>query len=349
MDENTIISWYREFKETFKGAGIFYALKANPDGSIISLLNSLDMGFEISSEGELDLLIERGIPPYRIISSNPVKDPSFIQRAVEYGVDRFAFDSEEELRKLSFLAPRSRVYVRIEVDNAGSQWPLERKFGASPEKASLLLREAREKKLIPYGVTFHVGSQCVSIPTFRRAILKAREVLMELEGGPFVLNLGGGFPITYRDPVPFISQIAQGIRELIPEGVELMIEPGRALVGEAGTMVASVLGSKLRGGERWLYLDVGVFNGFLETIGGIRYPFFSPKEGGKEKWVVAGPSCDSMDVMGEAELPPLEVGDRVYIASAGAYTVSYASRFNGFPPPEVYLGPGIVKESFKHK
>jgi ornithine decarboxylase len=344
MDEDTIVSQCQEFKKAFRKAQVFYSLKANPDEDIISLLDRLDLGFEVSSEGELDLLIEREIPPQRIISSNPVKSPSFIQRAKEYGIDRFAFDSEEELSKLSLLAPRSRVYVRLEVDNTGSEWPLTRKFGTPPERASLLLRRAREKKLIPYGVTFHVGSQCVNILAFRKAILKARGVLGEFEGQePFMLNLGGGFPITYRDPVPSISQIAQEIKDLIPEGVELMVEPGRALVGEAGMMVASILGSRIKDGEKWLYLDVGVFNGLLESIGGIRYPLFSSKEGEREKWIVAGPSCDSMDTIGEAELPSLEVGDKVHIGSAGAYTISYASHFNGFPPPKVYLRKGPIK------
>lgn len=350
MDEDMVVSRYQEFAHVFKGAQVFYSLKANPDEGIISLLNRLGLGFEVSSEGELDLLMKREIPSHRIISSNPVKSPSFIQKAREYGMDRFAFDSEEELSKLSFLAPRSRVYVRLEVDNTGSEWPLTRKFGTPSERASLLLRRAREKELIPYGITFHVGSQCVNILAFRKAILKAREVREEFERQePFMLNLGGGFPITYRDPVPSISQIAREIKDLIPEGVELAVEPGRALVGEAGIMVASVLGSRIKDGERWLYLDVGVFNGLLESIGGIRYPLFSAKRGERGKWIVAGPSCDSMDTIGEAELPFLEVGDKVHIGSAGAYTISYASHFNGFPPPKVYLRKGPIKGNFDLK
>jgi len=344
IDKGIIREKYQEFSGELGGVKIYYALKANPHPDIVGLLQGLGCDFEISSQGELDLLLRLGVPVQRIISSNPVKESSFISAAYQTGVKDFAFDSEAEIEKLSSYAPGSKVHVRLVVSNEGSEWPLSKKFGAETEEAAELLVQAKNKGLEPYGITFHVGSQCTNAATWAKAIETSKAVWeMAAKKGIklHVLNIGGGFPIKYTKPVPSIAEIARVIRvslaKSFPEDTEIVMAPGRALVGEAGTLVATVTARAVRATEKWIYLDVGVFNGLMEAIGGIKYPMATTKGTTTGKWVLAGPSCDSFDVIStEAELPELEAGDRLYIMSAGAYTTAYASQFDGFPIPEIH-------------
>jgi ornithine decarboxylase len=345
IDGEVIKRKFEEFQKAIGNAKIFYALKANPHARIVKLLQQLGTGFEVSSERELSLLLRCGVLPQEIISSNPTKSRAFIIRAYCAGVNLFAFDSYSEIEKLSECAPRSRVYVRLSVDNEGSQWPLSRKFGVEIDEAVELLTEAGKRGLDPYGITFHVGSQCMEQATWVKAIEKSRSV-WELAKGRGIklrmLNIGGGFPIKYTEPIPSIAQVVEvvnaQIRSTFPEGIELFIEPGRSLVGEAGVLVTTAIAKAVRNGQRWLYLDAGVFNGLMETLGGIRYQFATVNDGPVSKWVVAGPSCDSFDVIStEVYLPEPEIGDKVYIMSAGAYTTVYASEFNGLRIPKIYF------------
>jgi ornithine decarboxylase len=343
IDRNVIRRKFNELKQGFGNARICYALKTNPHWRIVELLQKLGSDFEISSEEELNILLRRGISPDRIIVSNPVKTEACIRAAARAGVDLFAFDSSAEIEKLSGFAPRSKVYVRLVVSNDGSQWPLTRKFGVEVKEAVDLLYEARNRGLQPYGLTFHVGSQNTVAEAWIRALEKsklvwdlARDRGMELR----MLNIGGGFPIKYGDNSCALDDTVLRIREtidtLFPGGIEVYVEPGRILVGEAGVLIGTVIGKAARNGEKWLYLDVGVFNGLMETVGGIQYPMASLKNGGMEKWVLAGPSCDSFDIVqNDVLLPELEVGDLVYILSAGAYTTAYASRFDGTVIPRI--------------
>jgi len=341
----------RQKYETLSGelgeAKIYYALKANPHLEVVKLFHELGAGFEISSLGELKLLLDLSIPPDKIISSNPVKSEAFIEAAYSYGVGLFAFDSYTEVEKLACLSPGVRLCLRLAVSNEGSEWPLASKFGIDIERGVELLVQAKRKELKPYGITFHVGSQCTNPKTWIEAIQKSKLLweLAEREGIKLhLLNIGGGFPIQYTKPVPQISEIAQIINRTV-RGIftedgeaEIIAEPGRALVGEAGVLVATVLAKAVRQGQRWLYLDIGVFNGLMESIGGIKYPLEVAKEGQASSYILAGPACDSFDVISTGvELPELEIGDKVYIMSAGAYTTAYASQFNGLPIPHTYL------------
>jgi len=345
IDKRVIKQKYQEFCRQFGGAKIYYALKANPHPGIVELLQELDCSFEISSQGELELLLQLGVSPQKVISSNPVKDQVLIRSAYASGINLFAFDSYTEVEKLSRFAPGSKVYVRLSVSNEGSEWPLSRKFGVEVEDAVELLVQAKKEGLEPYGITFHVGSQCTKATTWAKAIEKSKAVweLAAKKGIELhLLNIGGGFPIKYTKPVPSIAEIARVIRDSLakafPKDIELVLAPGRALVGEAGTLVTAVIAKAARATEKWLYLDVGVFNGLMESVGGIKYPMVAKKGSKTSKWVLAGPSCDSFDVIStEAELPELEVGDRVYIMSAGAYTTAYASQFDGFPIPKIHF------------
>jgi ornithine decarboxylase len=286
-----------------------------------------------------------GVTADRLVSSNPVKTPEFLRLAHAVGLSRFAFDSPEELAKLALHAPASGVYCRVAVDNSGSDWPLSRKHGAQPSEVVPLMLAAADRGLDPYGLTFHVGSQCLSLPSWRDAILTAADLWQQATRAGLrlrTLNLGGGFPVQHLKAIPELDAIGELIRALVrehfPAEASLAIEPGRAVVGNAAVLVTSVIGKARRGDEDWLYLDAGVFNGLLETIAGFQYQYRAERAGPARAWTVAGPSCDSVDTMQSGvELPELAVGDRVYVMNAGAYTLSYASSFNGFGPPETHL------------
>lgn len=328
-----------------RNSKVFYAVKANPDIEVLRFLNSLGIGFEIASEGELQILASLGVGAGRIITSNPIKTLKFLEKAVPYGIRYFAYDSIAEVEKLARYAPGCSVYVRLSVPNEGSEWPLSKKFGVELDEAVELLLYAKKRGLDPVGVTFHVGSQCNNVYNWNTAIDKARELWETAEQngiGLSMLNIGGGYPIRYTKNVVDIATIEKKVDKLIgqkfPGDIEIFIEPGRAVVGDAGVFVSTVLGKAKRGDENWLYIDVGVFNGLMESIGGIKYNYVVGSRNEPKPWTIAGPSCDSFDVIDrDVVLPEPEVGNRILILSSGAYTISYASEFNGFSIPKTIL------------
>ena len=327
------------------GADVYYAVKANAHREILAALADEGSGFEVASTAELRAVLEQGVAPERVVSSNPVKLPSFIRQAAAWGVRKFAVDSAEELRKIERDAPGAGVYVRVAVDNSGSDWPLSRKHGAQPGEVVPLLVEAAARGLEPIGLTFHVGSQCRDPRSWRAALLTAAALWHDASRRGIALrtlNLGGGFPVQHLKAIPELGEIGALVRSLFaehfPAETELVVEPGRALVGNAALLVTSVIGKAPREDGDWLYLDAGVFNGLMESIGGFEYEYRAERSGPTRPWTVAGPSCDSVDTMqAGVELPELAVGDRVYVMNAGAYTASYASDFNGFGKPETYF------------
>lgn len=345
LDPQRISARFDDLTHSLPGYQVHYAVKANDDTRILELLRDRGAGFDVSSAGELRLLLSLGVAASRIVSSNPIKSPRFVAESWRAGVRSFAFDSFEEIDKLASLAPASRAYVRLSVPNEGSEWPLTRKFGMRPEDALDCLAYAKSRDLRACGMAFHVGSQNVEPQAWVTALEMAHDVWEQAEARGIamsLLNIGGGFPITYcRDIAPlseFAGVIAGTVDRLFPRGIELVTEPGRFLVGEAGVLASTVVAKARRDGKRWVYLDVGVFNGLMEGLGGIRYQLVTTREGPREQVVLAGPSCDSFDVIcTEVELPDVEVGDLVLFLSAGAYTTVYGSRFNGFEPPSVHF------------
>ena len=331
--------------KNIRNAEVYYAVKANPDIEVLSLINDLGIGFEIASEGELAMCVSLGVSKERIITSNPIKSFKFLRMAAEYGVNYFAFDSPDEVRKLRDYCPGSNVYVRLAVPNEGSEWPLSKKFSVEIDAAEELLLYAKKKGLNPVGITFHVGSQCTNMYNWNSALDKAKILWDRAEKRGIhlsLLDIGGGYPIRYTKDVVNINSINKNINQLIyekfPKKTRILIEPGRAVVGDAGIFVTKVIGKARRGHENWLSIDVGVFNGLMESVGGIKYSYIV--EGAKEKklWTLAGPSCDSFDVIDkDILLPEPEVGNIILILSTGAYTISYASEFNGFSIPKTIL------------
>ncbi len=346
MDGEALRRSFEKMRAAFPGAEVFYAVKANAHPEVLRILAQVGSGFEVSSMQELQAVLELGVGPERIVSSNPVKAPAFLDLARAVGVDRFAADSEVELAKLARYNPGSRVYIRVMVDNSGSEWPLSRKYGVGPKEARMLLRQAARLGLDPYGLTFHVGSQCLDAGSWARALAVCREVWSGCAEDGIrlrMLSLGGGMPVHHVRPVPSFQEIGRVVRrtlaDLFPgQRLELAVEPGRALVGEAGVLVGTVIGKATRGSEEWVYLDLGVFNALMETIQGFRYEVRTERTGPCRSYTLAGPTCDSVDtIFTDIRLPEVKVGDRVYILNAGAYTLSYASSFNGFPPPAVHF------------
>jgi ornithine decarboxylase len=345
IDKDKVKQKVSSIGRAVKGSRVFYAVKANPDIEVLKLIHGLGIGFEIASEGELRLLASLGVSRDRIITSNPIKSFRFLRMATDYGVSYFAFDSEDEVLKLREFAPGCNVYVRLSVPNEGSEWPLSKKFAVEVDEAEDLLLFARKKGLNPVGITFHVGSQCNNIYNWNAALDKAKILWDRVEKRGIrlsVLDIGGGYPIRYTKSVVDIPSIEKNINKLIyekfPRDTRIFIEPGRAVVGDAGIFVSSVIGKARRGDEDWLSIDVGVFNGLMESVGGIKYSYIV--EGSREikKWTLAGPSCDSFDVIDrDIFLPEPEIGNFVLILSSGAYTISYASEFNGFAIPKTIL------------
>lgn len=347
FDLDRVRAKYESISSAFRGASVYYAVKANNHRQVLSTLMEVGCRFEVGSKHEAELLFDMGAAPADMIFSAPVKLPSHIRDTFRRGIDFYVFDSEEELNKLAILAPHSRVLVRLAVSNEGSMFPLSLKFGAPAEEAVRLMRRAGEMNLDPYGIAFHVGSQCKRKETWREAMEATAGVWRALEGGGVrlrCLNVGGGFPILYSEEVPTIEEIAHEIRKVqiakFPAGVELVLEPGRYLVGDAAMLATTVIGKAQRGEENWLFLDVGAFHGLMESLqvkGEFPYRVKAARKSVKQqKYVLTGPTCDPDDtIMNEVWLPEVGVGDKLYIMNTGAYSFVYASNFHGFSAPEV--------------
>jgi ornithine decarboxylase len=349
MDLDRVAAAYRTFRNMLPDVALHYAMKCNPDPQVLTHLYELGCSFEIASGPELAELRAVGVDPGTVLFSNPVKIWQHVRAAHAAGLWRFAFDSAAELEKLAIHAPGAAVYVRLATAPAGSLVPSEGKFGVDAPAARRLMREAVTYGLHPYGITFHVGSQMTDPAAWEAAIQRSARLMADLRRDGIqvdLLDLGGGFPARYASYTPrltdFAARIRLAVRRYLPYPVELVAEPGRALVAEAGTMVSRVIGVAERHGTRWVHLDVGAFNGMmeaLETGTRLAYPV-KDSRGDRQRLPhhVTGPTCDSQDtLLHDAPLSAsIAPGDTVYIGSAGAYTTSYASRFNGFDVPAVH-------------
>jgi ornithine decarboxylase len=350
LDVDRVEQNYRRLKGALPLARVYYAVKANPAAPILQRLAGLGSSFDAASFEEIAACLAAGAQPGAISYGNTVKKVSAIRAAHEAGVSMFAFDSEAELRKIARHAPGARVYCRILVKNEGAEWPLSRKFGCELDMARDLMVQAGELGLDPYGISFHVGSQQTSTAAYEGAIARVAMLFTDLKEAGVrlrMVNLGGGYPVRYRAEVPGIDDFGHAImgamtRHFGNDLPEMLIEPGRFLVGDAGVVSAEVVLVSRKGKDdpvRWVYLDIGRFGGLAETEGeAIKYAFRTPHDGGADGPVtIAGPTCDSTDTLYERSnyrLPvALDCGDRVELLSTGAYVTTYASQaFNGFRP-----------------
>jgi ornithine decarboxylase len=350
LDVDTVEQNYRRLLAALPLARVYYAVKANPGMPILERLAGLGSSFDAASWEEIEACLAAGAPAAHISFGNTVKKESAIKAAFAAGVTMFAFDSEPELRKLARSAPGARVYCRILVENNGAEWPLSRKFGCEAKMAVELMKKAADWGMDPYGISFHVGSQQTNTEAYQAAIGQVAMIFSDLRDAGVTLrmvNLGGGYPVRYRAEVPGIDDFGAAIMGAMAKHFgnalpEIVIEPGRFMVGDAGVVESEVVLVSRKGEDdpvRWVYLDIGRFGGLAETEGeAIRYAFRTPHDGAPEGPVtIAGPTCDSTDTLYEKSnyrLPlPLDAGDRVQLLSTGAYVTTYASQaFNGFRP-----------------
>ncbi len=350
VDLDIVRDNFEAFAKSLPDTSVYYAVKANPAPEILSLLESLGSSFDCASVGEIEMVLATGASADRISYGNTIKKEKDIARAYQYGVRLFAVDCVEEVEKIARVAPGSKIFCRVLCDGVGAEWPLSRKFGCDPEMAPDVLEHGHRLGLVAHGVSFHVAP---SKPTSRRGISlspwqQAFFQEMALRGIELkMVNMGGGFPTRYLKDVPGVSTYGEAIFQALCKhfGNRLpstIIEPGRGMVGNAGMIEAEVvlISRKSANDEvRWVYLDIGKFHGLAETMDeAIRYPIRTPRDGDTTApCVLAGPTCDSVDVLYEKtpyELPvSLSIGDKVLIEACGAYTTTYSTvGFNGFAP-----------------
>jgi len=355
VDLDVVRENYLAFERALPDSKIYYAVKANPAPEILRLLASLGSSFDTASVAEIEMALDAGASADRISYGNTIKKERDIARAYALGIRLFAVDSIEEVEKVSRAAPGSKVFCRVLTDGAGAEWPLSRKFGCVPAMAVDVLRRAKQLGLDAYGVSFHVGSQQTDLAAWDRALGDARMVFKALADEGIVIrmvNMGGGFPTRYLRDVPEAQAYGQAIFSALRKHFgnripETIIEPGRGMVGNAGVIKSEVvLISKKADNDnvRWVFLDIGKFGGLAETMDeAIRYPLVTRHDGSETApCVLAGPTCDSADVLYEKTPYPLPVsltiGDEILIEGTGAYTTTYASvAFNGFEPLRAYV------------
>ena len=356
VDLDVVRDNYNAFARAMPDSRVYYAVKANPAPEILSLLAALGSSFDCASVNEIDMALAAGATPDRISYGNTIKKERDIAAAYQRGIRLFAIDCVEEAEKIARAAPGAKVFCRILCAGDGAEWPLSRKFGCDPNVAIGVLEHAHRLGLDAFGVSFHVGSQQPNTAAWDAALKATAEVFRTLSDRGIQLrmvNLGGGFPAKYLKKVPLVKQYGRAISTALRKHFgnripETIIEPGRGMVGDAGVIKAEVVlisrKSKDEGEPRWVYLDIGKFGGLAETMDeAIRYPIRTRHDrDAMAPCIIAGPTCDSVDVLYEKvpyDLPvSLSIGDEVLIEGTGAYTTTYSAvAFNGFEPLKSYV------------
>jgi ornithine decarboxylase len=354
VDLEVVRDNYFAFARAMPDSRVFYAVKANPAPEVLKLLASLGSSFDCASVAEIDMALAAGATPDRISYGNTIKKERDVAAAFARGIRLFAVDCVEEVDKIVRAAPGSKVFCRILCAGDGAEWPLSRKFGCEPELAIAVLEHAHRSGLDAYGISFHVGSQQPNPAAWDSALKATADVFRTLSDRGIQLrmvNLGGGFPAKYLKKIPLVKTYGRAISSALRKHFgnripETIIEPGRGMVGDAGVIKAEVvlISKKAAADEtRWVYLDIGKFGGLAETMDeAIRYPIRTAHDrDAKAPCIIAGPTCDSVDVLYEKvpyDLPvSLSIGDEVLIEGTGAYTTTYAAvAFNGFEPLKSY-------------
>lgn len=333
----------------------YYAVKANPCPEILETLVEAGSGFDVASKGEILAAVAAGANPREdLIFADTVKDPKQIAFAHSIGLNDFTYDNPSEITQIARHAPGANVHLRIVVSNEGAVAHLSRKFGAPVAEAVPLLLAARDAGLMPRGISFHVGSQCLQVERYLEALDTVRGIFTEAATAGVELesiDIGGGFPVRYIDEQIDLEGMCSRIREHYRRlfngngtpAYELVAEPGRAVVGDAMILVTKVISESVREGRNWLYFDDGVYGSFLEVLlYKMKYPLRACTDAATTAYVLAGPTCDSIDVFsrdeaGEVctvELPEMHLDDLLVAGSMGAYSFSESTRFNGFEPPK---------------
>ncbi len=355
VDLDVVRDNYATFERAMPDSRVYYAVKANPDPAVLNLLAQLGSCFDAASVVEIEQVLATGVMAERISFGNTIKKERDIARAYQLGIRLFAVDCEAEVAKIARVAPGSKVFCRMLCNGDGAEWPLSRKFGCDIAMVPRVLELAHRLGLVAYGLSFHVGSQQRNPAMWDGALKAASAIFRDLAERGIALqmvNLGGGFPTKYLKSIPAVKAYGRSIFESLRKHFgnripETIIEPGRGMVGNAGVIEAEVVLISKKSDDdkvKWVYLDIGKFGGLAETMDEmIRYPIRTAyDDDAKEPCVIAGPTCDSVDVLYEKEpylLPvSLEIGAKVLIEGTGAYTTTYSAvGFNGFPPLKSYV------------
>ncbi|MCX7919616.1 MAG: type III PLP-dependent enzyme [bacterium] len=325
----------------------YYAVKANSHPEIIRFFARANLGFDVASQAEMESVLAAGVSPTRLIFANTVKRPEALIYAKSKGITLMTFDSEYELLKIAQYCPGAKVLVRIKVPNVGSIVELSVKFGVEPADAIPLLIKAHKLGLKPTGVSFHVGSQCTHIENYIEAFEMSSIIIRDarLKQIPLeIVDIGGGFPIRHFDnEKDLFNQMAPRLNKeldrLFDSSVQIIAEPGRILVGSSGTLIMRVIGKSIRANKHWYYLDDGVYGALSGIVyDHCKYQYKVLRRGHPQISTLAGPTCDSFDIISLSEdLPELEFNDIVYVENIGAYSIASATEFNSIPKAKVIV------------
>ena len=336
---------FRKLKKALPRVDLHYALKPLPHPAVVETVLGEGGFLDLATTGEVQLVQRLGVDPARCIHTHPIKRPEDIANALEFGVRLFVADNPDEVRKFAHLVDRAELLLRVSFRSPGAVVDLSRKFGCDPENLLALARLAADLGVHVRGLSFHAGSQTRDPAKHVEALAACAKLMAaarrEQLGVFDTLDIGGGFPIDYAEPVQDISRFCAPLRAALaklPRRVRVIAEPGRYIVGPCAIGVASVMGRAQREGHWWYYLDDGLYGAYSgQLFDHARYPV-EPLRDAEERLpsVLAGPTCDSIDVIAEnLMLPLLKVGDLVVGRAMGAYTWASATEFNFFPKPTV--------------
>jgi ornithine decarboxylase len=340
FDRRVITQQYEKLQAALPGVSLYYAIKALPHNDILQTLDALDAGFDVASSGELELLLSLKVSGRRTIHTHPIKRDKDIRDALRFGSTTFVVDNLDELKKLVPYRSRIGVMLRVSFRSENAVVDLSKKFGCMENDVPALVIEAEQLGLHVKGLSFHVGSQCQTPDKHVEAIHRCHALMQQVNEkarAPLAtLDIGGGFPADYElaglDIEAFCAPIRAAL-DALPNDWHLLAEPGRYLVAPAVTSITTVIGKAIRNGTPWYYLDDGVYGSYSGQIyDHTIYPLQVLKQGELTESVLAGPTCDSIDVIDEGiALPDLEIGDLIIGHQMGAYTAATKTRFNLLP------------------
>jgi len=353
IDHERIRRNYREFREALPRVQAYYAVKANSNPEIVRTLYKMGASFDVASFPEFMVVHEyiKHLPKKarqdfiwdKIIYANTIKRAETLRELDPYK-PLVTYDNIDELRKIKKYCPHAGLVLRIKVPNTGSMVELSSKFGINPGEAVDLIVESFKAGLVVEGISFHVGSQCNNFENYIQALQLSASILKEAASRGHrinILDIGGGFPVKYNSKSKSFKVLAKRLNaeidRLFPGTMEILAEPGRFMVANAGTLVTKIIGKAMRDGKICYYLDDGVYHSFSGIVfDHCRYPLKAFKDGEKKVCSVFGPTCDAFDTISVAEeLPELEINDLLYAENIGAYSIASSTYFNGFPPAKV--------------
>lgn len=335
----------RTLTRSLPGVTLYYAVKANPHPELLRIVRDEGCCFDVCTNGEIDLVREQGVDGQQCIHTHPVKRDGDIRYALDFGISTFVADNAWELDKLAPYRDRVKVLIRLSIQNPQCLVNLSHKFGVPPQDAMGLIRKALDKKVPVDGISFHIGSQNENVLKYVEALEYCRDIcrMAALEGITLnTIDIGGGFPVDYTTPVLPVARFCEPINEYLERyfaNYRILAEPGRYLSGPSMTLVARVIGKTIRDGVRWYFIDDGLYGSFSgKVFDHAEYPMHVPRKGKRHLSTIAGPTCDSFDVVYEnVGLPELHIGDVLLFGAMGAYTNASATTFNGMPPADIVL------------